>query len=108
MASCACAAGVYTSVALVPLCAHLLESFGALHNLEDFVSNHGRRFYKAPVSENAKKLVLTRTSPTAESEGRVPTVCVHPSHAKMSDGERDKLQVVPFWGGKQLAWKIES
>jgi dihydroorotase len=41
-----CAAGVYTSPILLPLAAHLLESFGALDRLEGFVSSFGRRFYK--------------------------------------------------------------
>ncbi|TIB94518.1 hypothetical protein E3Q18_04260 [Wallemia mellicola] len=32
--ACACAAGLFTSAILIPLCAHLLESFGALDKLE--------------------------------------------------------------------------
>lgn len=108
LAACACAAGVYTSVALIPLCAHLLESFGALHRLEDFVSNFGRRFYQAPVDAAVPKLKLQRTSSERPEEGVVPKVCVHPAHVKMADTEKEKLQVVPFWAGKQLGWRIAS
>ncbi|CAO1620553.1 unnamed protein product [Parajaminaea phylloscopi] len=106
MASCACAAGVYTSVVLVPLCAHLLESFGALHRLEDFVSNFGRQFYRAPVSAGAKKLTLRRSGKEDSEEGKVPTVCVHPAHVKLADTDKEKLQVIPFWSGKRLGWRI--
>ncbi|CAE6369587.1 unnamed protein product [Rhizoctonia solani] len=42
-----CAAGVYTSPILLPLVAHLLESFGALDRLADFLS---------VTKENSKKL----------------------------------------------------
>lgn len=101
--ACGCAAGVYTSVRLVPLCAHLLESFGALDRLEDFVSNNGRRFYGAPVKEGTRKLKLRRTGEESE---RIPLVCVHPKHKEMADTEKGKLQVVPFWAGKRIGWEI--
>ncbi|KAH9973028.1 Dihydroorotase [Lactifluus volemus] len=45
-----CAAGIYTSPILLPLTAHLLESFGALDKLGSFVSKNGRAFYKKEVS----------------------------------------------------------
>lgn len=106
LVSCGCAAGVYTSIILVPLCAHLLESFGALDKLEGFVSKNGRAFYKTPVQTGDRKLKLKRTA-SGTSEGKVPTVCVHPKHQSMPDTEKDKLQVIPFWSGKQLAWQIE-
>lgn len=102
---CGCAAGVYTSIILIPLCAHLLESFGALDKLEGFVSANGRRFYKAPLSASSQKLKLKRSAVEGE-EGRVPVVCIHPEHRDVGDERKDKVQVVPFWAGKKLSWTI--
>lgn len=88
-----CAAGVYTSPILLPLCAHLLDSFDALDKLENFVSGFGRRFYRREVSESAaKKVTLQRTK-----EEMVP--------------ERWALgaeTVVSFWAGLEIGWKIVS
>lgn len=103
--SCGCAAGVYTSVVLVPLCAHLLESFGALHRLEDFVSNYGRKFYGAPAGADAKKVTLVRNAGKGVQE--VPKVCVHKRHGGLHDSDKGKLQVIPFWAGKRLGWRLE-
>ncbi|KAJ3550185.1 hypothetical protein NMY22_g606 [Coprinellus aureogranulatus] len=57
-----CAAGVYTSPILLPLVAHLLESFGALDKLEGFVSSNGRAFYQRPFSsqKTGRELVTLR------------------------------------------------
>lgn len=103
--ACGCAAGIYTSVRLIPLCATLLESFGALDQLENYVSNHGRRFYKADAGADANKLKLKRA---ASDKANVPLVCVHPDHVAQSDTEKGKLQVVPFWAGKTLGWEIDA
>ncbi|KAH7916152.1 dihydroorotase [Hygrophoropsis aurantiaca] len=86
-----CAAGVYTSPILLPLVAHLLESFGALHRLEDFVSNNGRRFYDRPASLDATPVVLKRVKGAIESQWPFG----------------DDSSVVPFWAGKEIGWKIE-
>ncbi|CCA70482.1 related to dihydroorotase [Serendipita indica DSM 11827] len=93
-----CAAGVYTSPILLPLVAHLLESFGALDNLEGFVSTNGRNFYKI-------------TEPELPSDGQrsyslpVVKLCKTPSSiAKSLDLNEQK--VVPFWAGKQLNWSL--
>ena len=87
-----CAAGIYTSPILLPLTAHLLESFGALDKLGSFVSKNGRAFYKQEVSvtEDGKNLVRLkrRKAPVAE---------------KYTLKEE---QVVPFWSGKDLGWEI--
>ncbi|CAO1613072.1 unnamed protein product [Sympodiomycopsis kandeliae] len=101
--NCGCAAGIYTSIRLIPLCATLLESFGALHQLENYVSNHGRRFYQVPVKEETPKLKLVRST---SEKAQVPLLCIHPDHVSKSDAEKDKLQVVPFWAGKTLGWEI--
>lgn len=87
----ACAAGVYTSPFLIPLTAHLLESFGALDQLEGFVSAHGRKFYGVPAKEG-EVLKLRRTQ---EGEGKVPGLI-----------KGHGVEVVPFFAGKQLGWEI--
>lgn len=86
-----CAAGIYTSPILLPLVAHLLESFGALGNLESFVSKNGRSFYKQPVATD--RIVKLR---------------------KVVDGksvderyESRGHSLVPFWAGKHINWEIE-
>ena len=82
---------MYTSPILLPLVAHLLESFGALDKLEGFVSTHGRAFYRRPVGEGHKAAVLRRTSgKLVGAEG-------------YGSGE---THVVPFWAGKELGWEL--
>ena len=85
-----CAAGIYTSPILLPLTAHLLESFGALEKLEGFVSTHGRAFYRKPARES-ETVLLRRTRRVVEE--------------KWTQGEDS---VVPFWAGKELGWEIVS
>lgn len=84
-ASRGCAAGIYTAPILLPLLAHLLESFGALEKLEAFVSIHGRQFYGLPLSQSSETVTLQKTSL-----------------------EVDMIQsdVIPFWVGKTIGWKI--
>ncbi|KAI0750835.1 hypothetical protein C8Q80DRAFT_1098138 [Daedaleopsis nitida] len=87
----ACAAGVYTSPILLPLVAHLLESFGALDRLEGFVSSHGRAFYRRPVGESEKSVTLRRAaSKVVGTEGY----------------GRGATHVVPFWAGQEIGWEL--
>lgn len=83
-----CAAGVYTSPILLPLVAHLLESFGALDRLEAFVSTNGRAFYKKP-PRDGDIIVLQKAT------NDIPSV--------WTLGE---VSVIPFWAGKAIGWKI--
>lgn len=85
----ACAAGVYTSPILLPLCAHLLESFGALDKLENFVGGFGRRFYRREAGTVAK-VTLEKVEGDA-----VPEVW-----------EMGGEMVGPFMAGKALGWQI--
>ncbi|EMD40694.1 hypothetical protein CERSUDRAFT_149009 [Gelatoporia subvermispora B] len=85
-----CAAGVYTSPILLPLVAHLLESFGALDRLEGFVSSHGRTFYGFPIAEGEHGVVLRKTPGKVVEE-------------KFIDGEQS---VIPFWAGREIGWEI--
>ena len=86
-----CAAGVYTSPILVPLVATLLESFGALDQLEGYVTGHGRKFYGVPAKEG-QELKLRRVTDGKKVPGAVR-------------GEGG-IEVVPFWAGKALGWEI--
>ncbi|KAN0063311.1 dihydroorotase [Thecaphora frezii] len=105
--ACGCAAGVYTSPILVPLCATLLESFGALDQLANYVSLNGRKFYGYDQEQQLAKgtIKLRRTEP-ANSSGVVPPVYIHPGSEALADGDPSKVQVVPFWAGKKLAWEV--
>ncbi|KAK7060218.1 dihydroorotase [Paramarasmius palmivorus] len=87
-----CAAGIYTSPVLLPLVAHVLESFEALDRLEDFVSNFGRAFYKRPAGD-AKKVTLKQV---------LTGFNIEESYASNEE------KVVPFWAGKQIRWMIEE
>ncbi|KAJ3511549.1 hypothetical protein NLJ89_g4033 [Agrocybe chaxingu] len=89
----ACAAGVYTSPILLPLVAHLLESFGALDKLESFVSTNGRTFYKRPVEDEkgSRTVTIQRTS---------TRTLVDAEYALGND------RLVPFWAGKEIGWEI--
>ncbi|KAI9508656.1 Dihydroorotase [Russula earlei] len=88
-----CAAGIYTSPILLPLTAHLLESFGALDKLEGFVSKNGRRFYRKEITpaDDGKSMVRLRKGKAAVT-------------GKYSLREQ---QVVTFWAGKDLDWEID-
>ena len=86
----ACAAGIYTSPILLPLVAHLLESFEALDKLEGFVSDFGRSFYNQQIKGEAKSVVLRR------SPGKV----VDEQYMLGND------VLVPFWAGKAIRWEI--
>ncbi|KIM21821.1 hypothetical protein M408DRAFT_79992 [Serendipita vermifera MAFF 305830] len=86
----ACAAGVYTAPILLPLVAHLLESFGALDRLAAFTSGNGRAFYKVQTT-NLRAVTLRR----------------EPFRIAESLSLKDE-QVAPFWAGKELNWSIGS
>lgn len=85
-----CAAGVYTSPFLLPLMAHLLDSFGALSNLQAFVSSNGRRFYKRELPVGEEKPVRLRRQALQVEES-----------LSLND-----QSVAPFMAGKQLDWSI--
>ncbi|THV05477.1 Dihydroorotase [Dendrothele bispora CBS 962.96] len=90
--ACGCAAGIYTSPILLPLVAHILESFDALDKLEGYVSTFGRKFYKEE-NDAGSRVTLKRNS-----EGQSNLV----EESFTSNGE----SVVPFWAGKALNWSI--
>lgn len=89
-----CAAGIYTSPILLPLVAHLLESFGALDKLSGFVCTFGRAFYKVEGPRGVGEIILRKI----DKEAYVVPECL----------ESGGLTVVPFWAGKKLGWRIET
>jgi len=92
-----CAAGVYTSPILLPLVAHLLESFGALDRLEGFVSTFGRSFYKRELN--------------GDNTAQTPIILL-----KRIEGGRlikegwteGEQEVIPFWSGRKIDWIIDE
>ncbi|KAJ3554606.1 hypothetical protein NM688_g3019 [Phlebia brevispora] len=96
-----CAAGVYTSPILLPLVAHLLESFDALDKLEPFVSTNGRAFYKQPI-----RMTLVENE-SGEVEERQDTVVLRRAKATVENQYVVRENsVVPFWAGKELEWEL--
>ncbi|PFH52654.1 hypothetical protein AMATHDRAFT_139700 [Amanita thiersii Skay4041] len=85
-----CAAGVYTSAILLPLLAHLLESFGALDKLEGFASTFGRAFYEKPVTTG--EAVKLRKVPQGNR--------IQESYHLAGDS------LIPFWAGRSIGWEI--
>ncbi|KAG1748433.1 dihydroorotase [Suillus paluster] len=85
-----CAAGVYTSPILLPLVAHLLDSFGAIDRLADFTSNFGRAFYQIPLASHAPKVVVQK----------VQGVTVQAEYSS------EEKAVVPFWASRSIDWQI--
>jgi dihydroorotase len=74
------------------LTAHLLESFGALDKLEDFVSKNGRAFYKKEIStDDGTDIVQLRRRKAPVTERYL----------------LKEEEVVPFWSGKDLEWEID-
>ncbi|KAG8872757.1 hypothetical protein FRB98_009434 [Tulasnella sp. 332] len=91
-----CAAGVYTSPILLPLVADLLESFGALQNLQAFVSNNGRKFYKREVDPSKlPAMVILKKGVT-----NVPLL--------VGNDLQGEASIVPFRAGKSIGWHIAS
>ncbi|KAF9468924.1 hypothetical protein BDZ94DRAFT_1182680 [Collybia nuda] len=88
-----CAAGIYTSPILLPLVAHLLESFGALERLQGFVSENGRAFYKREVSRDIQTTVVLRKVNAGSG-------IIQEAYGLGTDS------VVPFWAGRKLDWEI--
>ncbi|KAE9406049.1 Dihydroorotase [Gymnopus androsaceus JB14] len=83
--SCGCAAGIYTSPILLPLTAHILESFGALDKLEGFVSTFGREFYEETRGASGAAFSIPEEGYTSKNE-----------------------TVIPFWAGKQINWILSE
>lgn len=96
-----CAAGIYSSSALIPLVAELFEdeALGSkipLERLNGYVSEFGRRFYQEPVRDSEKDVVLRRS----QQSKRLPLGYSFVAE----DGQREYVQ--PFYAGKELIWEV--
>lgn len=100
-ACCGCAAGIYTSPNLLPLCATLLDSFGALDQLQTYTSTNARRFYKLEEVKGEEKLVILKRQESIISQSYTLN-----EHQELQDGTLGKIQVVPFWAGRKLTFTI--
>lgn len=80
-----CAAGVFTAPVILPLLVELFDSHGALANLQAFISDNARRIYGITPPE--RTVILERRPWT------VP------------DRYGD---VVPFYAGREIAWRVLS
>ena len=85
-------AGTGKTRTLTSRVAHLLESFGALDKLDDFVSGFGRRFYKRVLESNGLR-----------QQVRLRKVTGQKIDTRWTLGGQS---VVPFGAGRELGWEI--
>lgn len=79
------AAGIFSEPVVLPLIVQLFETFGALNNLEKFLSENGAKFYGLALNEDTIKL--------AKKEWRVP---------------KSYKNIVPLCAGEKLQWRIAN
>ena len=84
--ACGCA-GIYTAPVMLCLLAEFFEQHQSLSHFEPFVSRYGANFYNLPPSDES--ITLTKESWSV------------PSKLPFGDDE-----IVPFFAGKQLSWRI--
>lgn len=70
----------------------MLESFGALDQLQNFVSDYGRAFYRCSAGANARRVVLERVQRYQVDD-------------TWTFGDET---IRPFWAGKGLGWQISD
>ncbi|MGQ8366154.1 dihydroorotase [Glaciecola sp. 1036] len=87
--ACGCA-GCYSAWSAIELYAQVFDDLDALDKLEGFASLHGPKFYGLP--ENTGSITLVK------QEWQVP------SNVTLTTGD----DIVPFFGGEKLKWKLQS
>ncbi len=87
--ACGCA-GCYSAWSAIELYAEMFDQLGVLDKLEAFASENGADFYGLPRNSGTITLV--------KSEWQVPETVSLP----------DGTDMVPFYAGKTLQWKLES
>jgi len=87
--ACGCA-GCYSAWSAIELYAEIFDELGILDKFEGFASLHGAAFYGLPINEGTITLV--------NSSWQVPEVVT------LADGS----EMVPFYAGKTLKWKLEQ
>ncbi|KAI9094993.1 hypothetical protein DFS34DRAFT_628054 [Phlyctochytrium arcticum] len=90
-------AGVFTTPLVLPYLATILESFGALDQLQGFACEFGRQFYKlAPRATDAPIATLVRKEQ------------IVPAQYSFSDEEGVERSIVPFLANQTLTWSIAA
>jgi dihydroorotase len=79
--------------------ATILESFGALHRLEEFACTNGKRFYGVTEKPGGTTILKLR-----REDWVVPESYLFGS-SQGSDAD-ESGEVIPFWAGKKLTWKL--
>lgn len=87
--ACGCA-GCYSAWSAIELYAEVFDDLGVMDKLEAFASHYGADFYGLPRNEGSITLL--------EQSWQVPEVITL----------ADNTQMVPFYAGKTLRWKLES
>lgn len=87
--ACGCA-GCYSAWSAIELYAEMFDQLGVLDKLEAFASENGADFYGLPRNSGTITLV--------KSQWQVPETVSLP----------DGTNMVPFYAGKNLQWKLES
>jgi len=86
---CGCA-GCYSAWSAIELYAQVFEDLGALDKLEGFASFYGPDFYELP--RNSDTITLVKESWTIPTQISLPK----------------QESIVPFFAGRDLAWKLAS
>jgi len=86
---CGCA-GCYSAWSAIELYAQVFEDLGALDKLEGFASFYGPDFYELP--RNSDTITLVKESWTIPAQISLPK----------------QESIVPFFAGRDLAWKLAS
>ena len=87
--ACGCA-GCYSAWSAIELYAEVFEQLGAIDKLEGFASHYGADFYGLP--RNTTTMTLVKESWTV------------PEQVTLADG----TDMVPFYAGQTLQWKLEK
>lgn len=87
--ACGCA-GCYSAWSAIELYAEIFDQLGALSHLEAFASENGPDFYGLPRNTGTITLV--------KQDWQVPEIVALP----------DGTDIVPFYAGQTLAWKLET
>ncbi|KAJ3326451.1 hypothetical protein HDU93_002436 [Gonapodya sp. JEL0774] len=90
-------AGVFTTPHTASYLASVLDSFGALEQIQSFGCKNGRLFYGLPTrASNAPVITLVKDEWIVDGALR------------FQDDEGVQREVVPFWAGKKAAWRLKQ
>ncbi|KAH9272927.1 dihydroorotase, homodimeric type [Batrachochytrium salamandrivorans] len=96
------AAGVFVTPFVLPYLATILDSFGAIDQLEGFSCQFGRMFYGVG-SNTLPRQTITLIKCEADSDSKM----LVPQEIPFVDDDMVQRSIVPFWAGKALTWRIQ-